>query len=239
MTAEPIARNLGLAGDRLEFSDGEIHFLWWFIQGSIMNPGTRRRLLAAWGMCARHAAAFLAVEAAYRPNWMHAGALLYLDLIEHAVAALTTHGPFGEQRVIRRLRPTGPCLMCDLAVDAAGRGAASDALIERGRDRAPLRHFAAEAGNWAAFVCRRCSSGATGPLCRRHLIADAGLDLTGEVRVQRATLGHIARHLFRYARSFRWECRQTDTPEDRAALLEAVGWCSGWSGVLAIIGGPE
>src|SRR6266496_3870675 len=43
-----------LAPDRLRLSDGELNFLWWFIQGSIMNPETRFRLHRRWGMCQRH-----------------------------------------------------------------------------------------------------------------------------------------------------------------------------------------
>lgn len=94
MTADSIPRSLDLPDERLGLSDGEVHFLWWFIQGSIMNPETRERLHRAWGMCARHAAALLAVEAAYRHGWMHACALLYLDLIERGLGALTTRGLF-------------------------------------------------------------------------------------------------------------------------------------------------
>jgi hypothetical protein len=237
MTAEPIPRNHDSPDERLGLSDGEVHFLWWFIQGSIMNPETRERLRRAWGMCARHATALLAVEAAYRHGWMHACAILYLDLVEGGLGALTTGEPFSEERAIRRLYATGPCLMCDLAVEQSGRGAASVELLERGRDPAQLGAFAGETErHWRPLVCRACSPGASGPLCRVHLIRDHGLDVSGEVRSLRATLGYIARHLIRYARSFRWQDRDTDTPEDRAALIEAVGWCSGWAGLLEVMG---
>jgi hypothetical protein len=36
-------------------SSDEIRFLWWFIQGSTMNPSTRDRLRKAWRLCERHA----------------------------------------------------------------------------------------------------------------------------------------------------------------------------------------
>jgi len=39
----------------------------------------------------------------------------------------------------------------------------------------------------------------------------------------------------RFGRSFRWELRGTDTGEDRAALISAVGWCSGWRPLLSIV----
>ena len=237
MTAEAIPRSANTADGRLALSDGEVHFLWWFIQDSIMNAETRDRLRRAWGMCARHASALLAVETADRHGWMHACTILYLDLIERGLNALMVRGLFGDERVLRTLHATGPCLMCELAVGRAGGGAASADLLARGRDERQLEAFARETEpHWSALVCRRCTPQANGPLCRPHLIAGHPFDLADELRSQRAHLGYVARHLIAYARSFRWEERDTDTPEDRAALIEAVGWCSGWSGVLAIIG---
>jgi len=50
----------GVEGWRL--SDGEVHYLWWYIQGSIMEPHVRWRLRHAWGMCGRHAWGALLAE---------------------------------------------------------------------------------------------------------------------------------------------------------------------------------
>ena len=50
---------------RIQLSDGEIHYLYWFIQGSIMVPNIRRRLRRAWGFCERHAWGYILVEAAF------------------------------------------------------------------------------------------------------------------------------------------------------------------------------
>ena len=36
-------------------------------------------------------------------------------------------------------------------------------------------------------------------------------------------------------RSFRWEWHGTATEENRACLIAAVGWCSGWSELLTMI----
>ncbi len=47
---------------------------------------------------------------------------------------------------------------------------------------------------------------------------------------------YIAEHMDRYARLFRWEYRDPDTVEDRAALIGAIGWCSGWQPWLSLIG---
>jgi hypothetical protein len=205
MTAESIPRSHCSPGERFGLSPGEVHFLWWLIKGSITNPETREHLHRAWGMCARHAVALLAVEAAYRHGWMYACATLYLDLVERGLAALTTRGLLSEERSIRQLHAIGPCLMCDLDRERAGGGAAPADLLERGRDPHPLGAFAEETkSHWAGLVCRLCSTVASGPLCRVHLISDHGLDLADEVRSQRAALGYIARQLIRYARSFRW-----------------------------------
>jgi len=35
--------------------------------------------------------------------------------------------------------------------------------------------------------------------------------------------------------SFRWENRGTETVEDMAALISAVGWCSGWKPLFSIM----
>jgi len=58
----------------------------------------------------------------------------------------------------------------------------------------------------------------------------------GDLAVHRSELADILEHLTVYARSFRWECHDTETDRDRAALLSAVGWCSGWEAGLALVG---
>lgn len=54
-------------------SDGEVGFLWWFIQGGIMDQTVRERLHRGWDLCARHSFAFLSVNAvvrfAHRAPW--------------------------------------------------------------------------------------------------------------------------------------------------------------------------
>jgi hypothetical protein len=39
-----------------------------------------------------------------------------------------------------------------------------------------------------------------------------------------------------YSRSFGWGSRNSDTDRDRAALLSAVGWRTGWEGDLTLFG---
>jgi hypothetical protein len=57
-------------------SDAEVYFLYWFIQGSIMNPDRRRRLRDAWGLCERHTCGYVTVEAAYYNGSLHGAAIL-------------------------------------------------------------------------------------------------------------------------------------------------------------------
>ncbi|OGO42193.1 MAG: hypothetical protein A2Z04_06485 [Chloroflexi bacterium RBG_16_57_9] len=95
-------------------SDGEIHFLWHFIQGSIMIPSTRWSLRRNWGMCDRHSFGFIAVEAAYRRGYLHGQAVLYKDLMERAAAAFKAPAPLQAVNVALKLRETEPCLMCKL-----------------------------------------------------------------------------------------------------------------------------
>ncbi len=216
-------------------SDAEVHFLWWFIQGSIINPETRERLHRAWGMCARHAIGLLQVEAAFRHGWVHASTLLYLDLLERALQALTARGLRANGRIRNRLRATGPCLMCELR--ARGGGAASEELLDRGRDSAELLGLAAHTRPfWLPYACRECVTGARGPLCRLHLVGHSSDVFERELHRERSDLGGVMRHLIRYARSFRWEERDSETEGDRAALMTAVGWCSGWSELDALAG---
>jgi hypothetical protein len=237
MTVEPI-KGCTPPVDPLRLSDGESHFLWSFLQGSTTTQETIVRLRRAWGMCASHAAALLTVEAACSDGRMRASAALYLDLAEQAAGALTAPGPFADVRALRRLRARSPCPVCELSV--RGSGASSRDKLDRGHDRAAVGRFAAETERyWGSFVCRDCLGGATGPRCRPHLLGDSGFDLAEEIHSQRATLGHIVRHLIEYARSLRSQERNCESAEDRAALLEAVGWCSGWSVVLADFGLPS
>jgi hypothetical protein len=44
----------------------------------------------------------------------------------------------------------------------------------------------------------------------------------------------VGDHLEIYDRSFDWDRRNTEGPEDRAALFTAVGWLSGWGPLLTL-----
>lgn len=212
-----------------EPSDAEIHFLYWFIQGSIMIPETRWRLRRAWGMCDRHAWGALAVEASYRPSFFHGPAILYGDLLERATAAFALAGPWKGVRLARALRPTAPCMMCEMGYGPGQPAGASRELIEGGRNWNHLRAFAARTEPWwGPTVCGRCLGNGSRPRCRPHLREDARHGAAVDVAWHRASVEDLLRRLRVYGRSFVWGHQHTQTDEGRASLLSAVGWCSGW-----------
>jgi len=217
------------AAQHWQLSDGEIHFLWWFIQGSIMEPDIRRRLHRAWGFCERHAWGALAVEAAFRHGFLHGPAVLYQDLMERALRAFALRGPGQGRRLARRLRATGPCHLCDLNLSrVAGAHVRSERIVE-GRDPRALRAFADQTRRyWGRTVCGRCRGDGSSRRCRPHLLEEVRRRGLSDVASHRGLVEHIVEHLGVYHQSFVWGYHGTETDEDRAALISAVGWCSGW-----------
>lgn len=224
----------------LSLSDGEVDFLWWFIQGSIMDADVRARLYAHWGMCARHALGFFCVEAAFRPHLIHGSTILYNELMRRASHLLDGHGLYGlaPAGVARhRLRLSGPCHMCSLGYGPGSSGNAPPERLAQGHDLANARTFAKEnRDGWLPYICRRCSGDGSGALCRPHLIESTDHEEVPALRHQGATASAIAEHLARFEHSFRWDSRGTDSAADRGALIASIGWCSGWREILQTLG---
>lgn len=216
-------------------SRGEVNFLWWFIQGSIMDADVRAKLRHGWGLCDRHTAAWLLVEAAFRGRYLHGPAVIYTELMEQAVAAFDLTGPWQARRLARRLDALTGCHLCALGLGAASAGFIVGDRLEIGRDPTALRAFmTASQGFWRESVCGRCAGTNAPARCRIHLCADLQQGIDREIANERARVERIARHLARYHASFVWEHRGTDTVEDRGALISAAGWCSGWRSLLAL-----
>jgi Kef-type K+ transport system membrane component KefB len=154
------------SADWWQLSDGDIHYVWWLVQGSVMEPDVRWRLRRAWGMCERHTWGALATEAAFRHSYFHGPAILYQDLMERALRALSSSQRWPTRLVAGRLRETGPCLMCEMGLTATSRGTARPELVEQGRDPAIFRRFAVETRSyWTGTVCG---------VCRERFLAGAG-----------------------------------------------------------------
>jgi hypothetical protein len=221
---------------RSQLSGGEIHYLWWYIQGSIMVPSTRYQLRKAWGFCERHAWGAILVEASFRHGYLHGPAILYEDLLEPAVQTLRLQGPLKNLRLLRNLRNQGPCLMCEMDLGPESKGAANPDIVERGRDPRELEIFARTTEPyWEKAVCGRCLGNGSWPRCRRHLLEDARKGQVVSLRPHQDLLEMIFRQITHYSRSFRWEFRGTETEEGKASLISAVGWCSGWQPFLSIL----
>jgi len=219
----------------LRLSDGEIHYLWWFIQGSIMVPEIRWRLRRAWGFCERHAWGELLIEAAFYRGYMHGPALLYEDLLKPALPAFCLQGPLKNWRLGRNLRNKGPCPMCEMGYGPESIGKARPELIERGRDVTELLTLARKTEKyWEKAICGRCAKNGSVQRCRHHLIEDASTGLIDTFSTHSALVEYIFHHISLYYRSFRLEFQGTETEEDRAALISAVGWCSGWGIFLSV-----
>jgi len=224
----------------LTLSDGEVDFLWWFIQGSIMDADIRSRLYDHWGMCPRHALAFFVVEAAFRPHLVHGSTILYNALMRNAVHLVGGHGPYRfapEVLVRHKLCPTGPCHMCKLGYGPYSAGNAPPERLAQGRDFTNARMFAGEnRTGWQPHVCGQCAAVDSPVLCRAHLVEAMQREKPIPMQFHRSTVECISRHLAKFERAFRWDSRGTDTDEDRGALIAAIGWCGGWREIVATFG---
>lgn len=215
-------------------SSGEVHFLGSFIQGSIMLVETRRRLRLAWGMCQRHSLGTLRVEAACRHGYLHGPAILYADLMGRAARAFEAPLPLLRRQLARRLRERGPCLMCDLGYGPRSESFIVPQMLAAGRDPSQLvRFLRATEPQWRSAVCGVCARNGALARCRIHLREALRTGAVLELDAQRLLVAQILGHVQRFDDSFSWDKRGTDTPADRAALVSAAGWCSGWDALLA------
>jgi len=218
-------------------SNGEIHFLWWFIQGSIMSPSTRERLWKSWGMCERHAWGFMVMEAAFHQGYMHGAAILYEDLMGRAAHLFGTRWP-KTWRIRSGFREKGSCLMCEAGYGPQSRGAAGEKLLITGRDLTEIQQMARlTLPDWSGAVCGICIGEENDLRCRKHLIADLALGKHPNLETHARRVEDMATRLRTYACSFRYGFHGTATRRDMAALIEAVGWCSGWKVLFDILDG--
>jgi hypothetical protein len=223
-------------GHPLPLSNGEINFLWWFIQGGIMCSATRERLYKGWGMCERHAWGFVTVEAAFRMGYMHGPAILYEDLMNQAEAAFHSRGPLQIWRSRTNIRQRGPCMMCEMGYGPHSKGNADKDRVDKGRDLSELKALAGKtAPFWQKALCGRCAGNDSSQRCRTHLIEDLSQGVTTELPSHVALVAYIAKHIRIYAKSFCWGYQGTETEEDAAALISAIGWCSGWHTFLEMM----
>lgn len=226
-------------GHSFVLSDGEVDFLWWFIQGSIMDPVVRARLYSHWGLCERHNLAFFVVESSFRPHLIHGSTILYHALMRRAGDVLNEQGIHSlVPSLISRhlLRVSGPCHLCDLGYHASSAGNAPPERLAQGRDASNAIRFATEnRRGWLPYVCGACAGTQSPILCRPHLVEAMEHQGVKAARAQHDTVLAISSHLSRFDNAFRWTQRDTDTDEDRGALIAAIGWCGGWTELLRLL----
>ena len=216
----------------LSITDGEVNFIDGFMHDGSIGAESGLQLMRYWGYCERHAWVSLAVEMSALHGFCSRSASLYTDILQQGSAALAGNN---RRVVTKQLREGGSCMIC--TANPRWRGLLSRAELAEAKDTLPLRDFAQGcAPFWRQDCCPRCITGVTGGhMCRRHmseaLSEGASLDLANE----RKYLMNMLARLENYAWSFSWGFRGLDGPEDRAALISAIGWCSGWVSLGAVI----
>lgn len=149
--------------------------------------------------------------------------------MERALRAFALRGPGQVRRLARRLQATDPCHLCDLNLGQVAGAHVRAERIAEGRDPRALRAFAEHTRRyWWRAVCGRCLGDGSTPRCRPHLLEEASRAGPIDLGAQRAQVKYIVEHLTVYHQSFVWGYHGTETDEDRAALISAVCWCSGW-----------
>ena len=219
----------------MPLSEGEVNFLYWFMQGSIMQLETRWALREAWGLCPRHTAAWLMVEAAFRDEYLHGPAVLYDDIMQRAREAFALHGPAVRMRLAHQLAARQRCHLCALGMAPGTPGFIRGDRYIVGSNPSHWAAFAARTKPWwREAVCGVCDGSGGAVRCRPHLIEDLRHIPHLDPQPHRQLVENIAHHLSRYHDAFSWDRQGTDTLEDRAALVAAAGWTGGWTGLLAL-----
>jgi hypothetical protein len=215
----------------------EINFLWSFIQGGIMVPETWNALQRGYGFCERHAWIHIGVEMSFRDEYLLGPTILYAELIDKALHAIDVPRSVGLHSLEHELRARGPCFLCAMNLQNASAGVSPQTRLDRGRDNSKLRNFAGRLeGVWYSSLCLDCSgqeSAENAPIrCRRHLVAAMKARIPVDVAAQESILRNLFSRVTRYQQSFLVGGPEA-SDHGRAALIAAIGWCSGWRPLLA------
>jgi putative (di)nucleoside polyphosphate hydrolase len=222
-------------GGPLGITDGEVNFIEGFVHDGSIGAECGLQLMRYWGYCERHAWVSLAVEMSVLHGFCSRSATLYADILRQGVAALAPERHQRQRVVAKELKGSGTCMICN--ANPKRRGLLSVPELSRAKDPARLRSFAEKSAPfWHSDRCPRCINGVTGGhLCRRHLIQALNEGAAPNLIFEREHLVNVLARLENYAWSFSWGFQGMDGPEDHAALISSVGWCSGWSSLAAVI----
>ena len=219
-------------GGPLSITDGEVNFIQGFVHDGSIGAECGLQLMGYWGYCQRHAWVSFAVEMSTLHGFCSRSASLYVDILRQASAALAGNT---QRAVAKQLRGSGSCMICN--ANPTWRGLLSAAELAEAKDPARLRSFLEEsAPHWRSDCCPRCIAGVTGgQLCRHHMIDAISEGQSLELNREREYFLNVLARLENYAWSFSWGFRGIDGPEDRAAIISAIGWCSGWSSLATLL----
>jgi hypothetical protein len=152
-------------------TSAEINFLWSFIQGSITVPETWNALVRSYGFCERHAWIHISVEMSFRGEYLLGSTILYAELIEKALRAVSRPQSMVHNSLEQALRSGGPCFLCSMNLrNGASAGAAPRSRLDPGSDNSVLRTFAGLTERvWRSWLCPECAgrecAGATPTSC--------------------------------------------------------------------------
>lgn len=162
----------------------------------------------------------------------------YAELIEKALCIVSRLESIGRHSFEYALRARSPCFLCAMNLRNSGpAGASPRSRLDRGRDNSTLRAFAGRlAPAWRSWLCPECAgrerAGAAPTLCRQHLIAAIRAHGPVDISTQRNLLQDLYDHVARYQDLF-FVGGPEASDQDRAALIAAIGWCSGWRLLLS------
>lgn len=222
------APEIPIDGGPLAITDGEVNFIEGFVHDGSIGAECGQQLIQNWGYCERHAWVSLAVEMSALHGFCSRSATLYTDILRQAVAALAPERRAPRQ-LLKALKAIGGCMICK--ANPTRRGVVETAELVKAKDPSRLRSFAEQTAEfWRADCCPRCTDGnaSGGQLCRLHLVEAVGSGAPLDLEREHQYLLELLARLNNFAWSFSWGFRGIDGPEDRAALISAIAWCSGW-----------
>jgi hypothetical protein len=229
------AEEVEVDGGPLEITDGEVNFIQGFVHDGSIGAECGLQLMRYWGYCERHSWVSLAVEMALLHGFCSRSATLYTDILRQGIAALSPEHHRRPRAIAKALKESGTCMIC--TANPRGRGLLTAMELTKAKDIALLRGLAEKSARfWTSGCCPRCIDGAVhGRLCRRHLIEALDVGTPVNLNEEYQHLINVLGRLENFAWSFSWEFRGIDGPEDRAALISAIGWCNGWSHLAAVM----
>lgn len=232
----------------------EVRVLWSFIHGDIMDSGTRARLVADWGFCARHAWAYAVTEIELWESGAGARgghqpfdvSILYADLLDTMLGTLTGH--HRERGLLRVVAGSGQCLVCDevrgghptgFVVTHAGFNP-EKLTVEANGMMFTRAWFTATAHLWSARVCPVCAgtdaTSTTASLCRLHLLGEPHA-LSSASSTLMDSLGQLRTRLLALTSSMT-QNGEPATADVDASWVETLGWFHGWSFPVSLTPAP-